>query len=154
MSVKLVRSKGKRTAPRAGAPSGYRLVEHEADAGLLIFGSSYEALFTSGAYGLFSIISDLRKVRGTKRRVFSVADDGDALVLFLNELLYLFDVERFMPKRVSVERCGTGLEATAIGERFDPARHIIRKEVKAVTYHGYSITESGGIFEAQVILDI
>ena len=48
-----------------------------------------------------------------------------------------------------------GLTATAFGEPFDPARHGIGREVKAVTYHGLSVErQPDGTWLAEVIVDI
>jgi len=41
----------------------YCIMEHEADTGLIIYGRRYEDLFVNGAYALFSLVFDLRKIR-------------------------------------------------------------------------------------------
>jgi SHS2 domain-containing protein len=127
---------------------------HEADTGLTIYGRSYEELFTNGAYALFSLLFDLRKVRRTETKSFSISDDRDSLIVFLNELLYLWDVHRFIPKRVTVVKDGVVLEASIEGEMFDPGRHLPRKEIKAATYHGFSVVKHDAGMEARVILDV
>jgi SHS2 domain-containing protein len=132
----------------------YRVTEHEADTGLIIYGRHYEDLFVNGAYALFSLVFDLRKIRRTEIRRFSVPEGDDALIVFLNELLYLFDVHRFIPKKTAVAKDGAGLDVLVEGERFDPERHFARKEIKAATYHAFSIGNGKNGLEAKIILDI
>lgn len=132
----------------------YRVTAHEADVGLSIYGRSYEDLFANGARALFSLIFDLRKIRSTETRRFSIPDDRDALVVFLNELLYLWDAHHFIPKKAKVAKDGVMLEALVEGEVFDPVRHFPRKEIKAATYHGFSVARHETGMEAKIILDI
>jgi SHS2 domain-containing protein len=40
------------------------------------------------------------------------------------------------------------------GEPFDPARHRILKEIKAVTYHQASVEKTGDVWVARVIFDV
>jgi SHS2 domain-containing protein len=134
--------------------SRYQITPHEADTGLTIFGRCYEDLFSNGAYALFSLLFDLRKVRRSETKRFSISDDRDALIVFLNELLYLWDVHRFIPKRVTVVKDGATLNALIEGETFDSERHLPGKEVKAATYHGFSLVEYEDGMEARLILDI
>jgi len=132
----------------------YKITAHEADAGLSIYGRSYEDLFANGAYALFSLLFDLRKIRRAETRRFSISDDPDALIIFLNELLYLWDAHSFIPKKTAVTRHGGVIDALVEGEVFDPGRHEPRKEIKAATYDGFSVVKRESGMEARVILDL
>ena len=46
----------------------------------------------------------------------------------------------------------TAVAARLLGERFDPARHVGRTEVKAVTYHDLLFDPRAG--RARVIVDL
>ena len=46
------------------------------------------------------------------------------------------------------------LTAAARGEPFDPERHPLSHEVKAITYHGLIVESSEGGWLAEVIVDI
>jgi SHS2 domain-containing protein len=139
---------------KAGETRRFRTLEHEADTGVEIYGIRYEDLFVNGAYALFSLMCDLRKVRRKEKMHFCIPGDEDALVHFLNELLYRWDVNRFIPKRTSVTREGGRWLVAMEGETFDAERHVIRKLVKAATYHGFVIEWRDGGVTARVILDI
>jgi SHS2 domain-containing protein len=85
----------------------------------------------------------------------SAADRPALLVAWLNELLYLLDVHRFIPRRCRIrEFRNTALVAELFGDTIDPNRHSVRRMVKAATYHGLSLTQANGGWEARVILDL
>jgi SHS2 domain-containing protein len=138
----------------SGRNRRYRVTAHGADAGLTIYGRCYEDLFSNGAYALFSLLFDLRRIRRTETKRFSIPDDDDALIVFLNELLYLWDVHRFIPKKATVAKDGGMLDASIEGEMFDSEKHLPRKEVKAVTYHRFSLVKHEAGMEARIIVDI
>lgn len=132
----------------------YRVVDHEGDIGFEIFGRDQHELFSNGAAALFSLITDVEHVDEGISRQITVADGDDLLILFLNELIYLWDVERFIPKSVRTHIEGAVLQGTLKGDIFDPEKHRVRGEVKAVTYHKFAVCEEGGILKATIILDI
>ena len=82
-------------------------------------------------------------------------DPASLVVAFLTELLLAYADDGFVARRLRVRSRGsppTSLEAVALGEPFDPARHIARTEVKAVTLHALVFDPAGG--RARVIVDI
>ena len=84
------------------------------------------------------------------------SSDREALAVdWLNDLLFRYEAEGFLPKEfeVSVDQTGTALEARCTGERADPARHRLGTAVKAATYHALKVSE-GGECRVQVVLDI
>jgi SHS2 domain-containing protein len=77
------------------------------------------------------------------------------MVDWLSELLYLHDVENLLFKAFEIESVGEdGLKAVAKGEPFQEGVHVIKTEVKAVTYHQIVVREKKGRWKAQVILDL
>lgn len=132
----------------------YRILEHEADIGFEVYGKDEADLFANAATVLFSLITDLDRVETRLKREVAVADSEVLLVVFLNELLYVWDVERFIPKRLSVRVKNGRLHADLEGEILDPERHPVRKEIKAVTYHKFAVQEEEGALKARVYLDI
>ena len=76
------------------------------------------------------------------------------LIVFLNELLYLWDVEKFIPKTIAIVRDGANIKAILRGEIFDEHRHTMIGAVKAVTYHKFSILKEKEMLKATFIVDI
>ena len=70
----------------------FQLIEHTADTGLIAYGNNLAEAFANAAYGLFSIITELNKVRGMKSQPVAVsAEDVESLLFeWLNTLIYIF----------------------------------------------------------------
>jgi SHS2 domain-containing protein len=94
-------------------------------------------------------------VREDVRRHIEVqAEDRESLLVsWLNELLYIFDVERTIFKRFEVTELGeTSLKAEGYGELLDQSRHSLRGGLKAATYHMLKIEKNDG-YSVRVIFD-
>ncbi len=148
------------------APVPYDLVEHAADIGFEVVAPSLEALFARAALALHDVIADTARARPELERALAVEgyDLGDALVRWLEEALFAFEVERLLFAEVAVERAEwdpaaggrAAVRGAARGERFDPLRHELRRPIKAVTYHDLFVGPAGagpGV-RARVILDL
>ena len=133
----------------------FRLIEHTADTGLVAYGKTLPEAFASAAYGLFSIMAELREVREVESRTLELGEEDKESLLFewLNRLIYIFEVEMLLFKRFDITYFnGRQLKAVCYGERYDPSRHRLKKEVKSATYHMLSVDE--GKSRVQVIFDI
>lgn len=134
----------------------YEYLEHTADVGIIGYGSDIKETFCNVARGLFSLIVAPEQVE--ERESLGISAEGEnreeLLVAWLNELIYLFDVEYFLFKRFEIqELTPQRLRAVGYGERVDRTRHGIKIGVKSATYHQLEIRE-GKPWRAQVILDI
>jgi SHS2 domain-containing protein len=132
----------------------FTILEHEADIGLEVYGRDQAELFSHAGAALFSLITDPDTVEARFIRHITINCDEEQLVIFLNELLYLWDTEKFIPRTFSVLVEKGRLEADITGETFDPGRHSVYKEVKAVTYHKFTMKQEGDLLKATVFLDI
>ena len=131
------------------------MLSHTADTGIIAYGENLPEAFGNAAYGLFSIITDLRKVRQSETRTIEVSGaDWDSLLFdWLNQLIYVFDVEHLLFKSCEVtELTETHLTAICRGERYDPSRHQLKIGVKSATYHMLKVDREEN--RAQVIFDI
>lgn len=134
----------------------FDIIEHTADAGIVAYGVSLKEAFANVAYGMFSLIADLDRVKEDFRRNVEVeADDLEGLVIaWLNDLLYLLDVEGVIFKRFEITSLtGTSLKAEVFGERIDRSRHNLKAGIKAATYHTLEIHQNAG-YSIRVIFDI
>jgi len=135
----------------------FEVLDHTADIGLIVYGGNLKALFENAGEAFFHLITDLRKVRRrTERRINIGGESLERLMVdWLGELLYLHDVENLLFKGFKVESVGEdGLQAVAKGEPFQEGVHVIKTEVKAVTYHRIEVREEKGRWRAQIILDL
>jgi SHS2 domain-containing protein len=77
------------------------------------------------------------------------------MVDWLSELLYLHEVENLLFKEFKVESIGKdGLHGLAKGEPFQEGVHVIKTEVKAVTYHGIEVRQDKDGWRARIIFDL
>lgn len=135
----------------------YQLIDHTADTGFRVRGKSMKTLYEHAAFALFDIMADLRDVATVQVKNIEVrSNDRVALLVdWLSELNYLFFTEGLIFTDFEVyEMKEKHLRARVKGERYQPGKHIIHTEVKAVTYHGMYIRQNNGEWEAQVILDL
>jgi len=132
------------TPPESDKP--YRIEEHSGDLRIVASGNDNLEALANASTALLSQIVDPDSVSATEQRPIRVSGDDETarIIGFLNELIYLVDAERWIPARVTrLATCGKSgcraLEAVLVGEPLDPGRHKLRYDVKAVTYHEFSI---------------
>jgi SHS2 domain-containing protein len=136
---------------------GYRVFDHTADLGVEITGDSQEDVYAGASFALFDLLTDLSAVRETEERSLTVEGEGpdDLLVNFLREVLYLWNGEGLLIKRCTVRKVlPRRLTVCLLGEPYDPVRHRIRMEIKAVTYHQASVSRTGEGWVARVVFDV
>lgn len=135
----------------------YELIDHTADVGIRAFGKTLEELFRNAALGMFDIIADLHSVgSGESKTVSLVAETlEDLYLLWHQELLFRSSVDRTVYKEFSFEKISEKtLKAIIHGERFNPEKQILKKEIKAVTYHRLKVEKTDEGWVGEVIFDI
>lgn len=135
----------------------YRLIDHTADLGLHIFGRDPKDLFENAARAMFAQIVAPAGLRSEKRVLIRLegADRPDLMVNWLRELLYFWTGKGLLLSAVTVsELSETQIAAEAFFDSYDPGRHELRKEIKAVTYHQIQVQSGPKGWEARVIFDV
>jgi len=138
-------------------PEPFELIEHTADTGIRAFGRTRPQVYENAARGLLSLMASPDSVRLSSEEVIEVegSDAVDLLVTWLHEILYRFDAQHQVFGEVQVEDFAEWrLRATLRGEQFDPARHEVRAEVKAVTYHAARVERENDGWVAEVLFDV
>jgi SHS2 domain-containing protein len=136
---------------------GFEIIDHTADVAIAAYGADAKKAFANTALGMFCLMTDIGKVKDTTSREVEVtADDRkDLLVSWLNELIYIFEVERMLFKKFEISTLdATTLKARCYGEHIDPKRHKIKTEIKAATYHMLQIEDKQNLTRVQVLFDI
>lgn len=144
-------------APQANQESGHRghrQVEHTADLALEIWAASEEDVLEEGLLALVGILTGGARIAPSQSRKVEIEalDPEDRLVRWLNEVLYLATVERFLACEAQIELTERGIRAELRGEAERSAR--LETEVKSVTYHGLSLSRQDGRLIARVVLDV
>jgi len=141
----------------------YTEIEHTADIGVEVYGPTLEELFINAGYALFDTIADADTIETTATRTVTV-EGGDIETLFMNwlrELLYLFSVEQevYSTFRVHITEqqdpsSTLSLEAAIMGEPLDFSKHRFETEIKAITYHQFTVEQHHDEWHATVIFDV
>jgi SHS2 domain-containing protein len=134
----------------------FEILNHTADVGIIAYGSNINEAFANAAKGMFSLITELEDVEETEHRDIELTapDQESLLVEWLNELIYLFDVENMLFKRFDIiQLSNTHLKARSYGHKVDSSKHKLKMGIKAVTYHMLKIDKSDGS-RVQVLFDI
>ena len=135
----------------------FDVIEHTADIGIAAYGADLKQVFANAARGLFSLITELDAI--SEKNIYHIqvtAPDREALLLqWLNELIYRFEVKEMLFHRFTINTLtNTELKATGYGEKIDLAKHELKIQVKAATFHMLKIKQNNDGWEAQVIFDV
>ena len=136
---------------------GFKVLDHTADIGIAVYGADIKEVFGNAALGLFSLMTELDDIKeDVQREVTLSAEDEEVLLIeWLNELIYISDVEHIVFKRFEVdELVGNRIRARCFGQEIKPGQHKLEREIKAATYHMLRISKSNGGYEVTVIFDI
>jgi SHS2 domain-containing protein len=135
----------------------WREFDHTGDTGIDLEARSRGELFAHGAIALARLMVAPRGVRALEsRRVEARADsDADLMHDLLAAALNLFLADAFIWRDARVLEARADLIALELGgEYFDPRRHHLLTEIKAVTYHELKVGHAGARWTARIVFDI
>lgn len=135
----------------------YEYIDHTADIGIRGYGKTFLDALSNVATGMFAVIHPLNQIeiQETRKLEIQAATLEDLVVQFLNHLLYLHDAKGFIPKEYQFELSETHkIHGIIQGETFNPDKHLIYDEIKAVTYHQLRIEQKTDEWIIQVICDL
>ena len=139
-------------------PEHYEIIDHTADIGIRVKGSSQEELFLYAAEALFDILATPKRplIPAITYPVAIEADSVDSLMVnWLQELHLAFDMRRLVLTHFWIDEITpTRVEGGGKGLKFDGTRHRLGMQIKAVTYHHLKVEEKNGEWIAEVIFDI
>jgi SHS2 domain-containing protein len=135
----------------------YRLMTRQSELAVRVLGNSQADLFANSAFALFDVMTDLEKIEVKERLPLEVegADRDDLMVNWMRELLYLYQGSGYLLKEFQIREVkDTLVKAEVCGEKIDPDRHDMKKEVTAVAYHQSRMEKTGNQWTAQLIFEV
>ena len=134
----------------------FKFLEHTADIKFQAFGDTIEEVFENSALAMFNTMHD-GKIKSKKSFKIKVKgkDFESLLYNFLEELLFLFDVEGFFLsniKSIKIDGKKFKLEAVVFGD--DVLKYKMHLGIKAITYNDMFVKKVKGKWVAQVVLDV
>ena len=135
----------------------YRLMTRQSELAVRVVGNSQADLFANSAFALFDVMTDVEKIELKERVPLEVegADRDDLMVNWMRELLYLYQGSGYLLKEFQIHEVkDTFVKAEVCGEKIDPDRHDIKKEITAVAYHQSRMEKTGNQWTAQLIFEM
>jgi SHS2 domain-containing protein len=135
----------------------YRTFNRSSDLAVKIFGNSQAELFANSGFALFDLMTQIENVEVKEHMTLEVegADRDDLMVNWMRELLYLYQGSGYLLKEFVVQEVkDTCIRGEVSGEKFDPDRHEIQREIRAVVSHQSRMEKTGNQWTAQVVLEL
>ena len=132
----------------------YQIIDHTADVLMRTSGKDMNDAFENAAYALFDTMCDASTVQPLKiKKVECEADDLEQLLVdWLSRLLFLCDVDDMLFSEFEVKITGTKLKARIKGEKLDAEKHLLKTDIKAITYHMLEVDQENN--RIQVLFDV
>ena len=127
-------------------------------------GATLQEAFAQVGLGVFALAADPASVEEREARTVRAhgTDQADLLVTWLNECLYVLDVEGFVARRVEfiafvLDTAALGGEPLRLhcllhGEEADSSRHVSGVSLIAFSKEDAAVTESDGVYEARAVM--
>lgn len=140
-------------------PKDFKYIEHTADLRFRAYGESLGECFQNAAKAMVSSMVGLESIDEDITEEMAIKAETLETLLhdFLSEMLFLFETKGllFREFRVSLEeKRPYKLKAELSGEKYNPKKHQLKVEIKAVTYHELSVNKKKSTWTAEVLCDI
>jgi SHS2 domain-containing protein len=135
----------------------YRITTRQSELAVKVLGNSQVNLFANSAFALFDVMTEVDKIDIKERMPLEVegTDRDDLLVNWMRELLYLYQGSGYLLREFHIrEAKDTLVKAEVCGEKIDPDRHEIKREIVGVAYHQSRMQKTGDQWTAQLIFEI
>ena len=142
-------------------PAKYKEIEHTADTGIEVLGSTLDELFANAVFGMYDVLYANLQVPEHHTKSIGIEEPAltELFVAWLSEINYLLMVGNFVAARIINLQITTGadmyaLKATLSGDFSNKYESRLETEIKAVTYHGLVLENKRDNYRARVIFDL
>ena len=137
--------------PLAHVEPEHHFVEHGGEVEVDLAAESEVGIFAAALDAFAELVAGSENEEPTEVRIELPRRDRTLLLIdWLNELLFLAEVEQFVPTHItSIEREDERLQATVAGYRGTP-----RPLVKGVALNGLRFDHEGGVWHGRIVLDV
>ena len=127
----------------------YRFVDHTAELEVELEADTAQGVLLEGLRALAELLGPAEGEVVERAVDLSVGDLPALLAAWLDELLYLADVERLVPVHADLVLAGSHLTGVVQARAGEP-----RPLVKAVTLHRLRLRQENGGWRGRVVLDV
>jgi len=134
----------------------YEIFDHTADIGIKITGTSLTEIFWKAIHATADLLSGGIEIEPIIEKGFSLEEENieTAFVGVLEEVIYFFEKELFLPSQCSVNIEKDMYEINLKGNIVSEEDAKNGTEIKAVTYHQLEIKKVDDKYQATVIFDV
>ncbi|OGK94985.1 MAG: hypothetical protein A3E31_17250 [Candidatus Rokubacteria bacterium RIFCSPHIGHO2_12_FULL_73_22] len=137
--------------------AGFERFDVAADVGVRAWGRTRAEAFAQAALGVLALAVAPDAVEARERReVRAQGDSPEALLVhWVNECLYVHEIEGFAVRRVEVLACDDALVHGVLeGEEIDPRRHRPAAAVRAATLDRAAVGMRDGCHVVSLLVDV
>ncbi|MFC2030838.1 archease [Chloroflexota bacterium] len=134
-------------------PFRYREIEHTADRALWVWGEQLADLYAGAARGMYTLMADIEGRVATRWREIRLKgrDREGLLVDWLNELLFVSEVEHVLFVDFQVTQLGSGQLVALAGEVPGSATQA---DIKAATFHNLAVNRVDDGWSTVITFDV
>ena len=139
------------------AEAGHREIDHTADLGFEVWAPSLPGLFAEAVEALAELCYDRERVVSADTRPLEVAGatTEERLVHWLQEVYFWLERDLWLAAAADgVELTGNVVRGRVHGEPYDPSRHTLHTEIKAITYHQLEVRREERRWRTTVVVDV
>ena len=145
------------TSTAGARPGAHEFFDVEADVGVHAWGPTRAEAFARAAEGVLALgVTPSAVTPRETREARAQGGSLEALLInWLNECLYVHEIEGFAVARVEIDTCRDDLVHGILhGEVINPERHELGTIVKAATHHQVAISETPDRVDVRVVVDV
>ena len=131
-----------------------------ADIAFKAYGGTINELFLNAAMATANLQTDIELLDDNEVRYlqFEKSDLDRLLKEFLSEILFYKDAELLFAKDFEIDVSeideGYKFEGKLIGGIFDPSKHPMHNDLKAITWHDFKVSRLEDSWQCYVLIDI
>lgn len=144
-------------------PNFYEFHDHTADIQVHAVGDTLEQAIREVVLAMMNVMTSSETIRSevSRETILSSPDLEILIVNYLSEYLYYFDAERLLFTDVTISPIQFDekteeytITSVSYGENFDPQRHEMKTEIKAITYSFLEVTQKKEKSEIWIVFDL
>ncbi len=131
----------------------YKIVDHESDVGILVYGKTYDELFSNAVYAMADIIVDVSTLKEDKKmhEIITGKTPEEVMVNLLSRVLFFIDTYYIIYYHASSKYQDGNLDVYLYGTDI-PENVEYKNVIKAVTYDEITVKPEEGF--ARIIFDL
>ncbi len=132
----------------------YQFLEHTADIKFKAYGKTLSEVLENSVLAISNYLSRGSSIKPKKGKIIEVSgtDIESLFYNFIDELIYLLDVENFVVAKAKITIRGNNLRAELFGDSASNYKDL--DHIKAATYAEMHVKKTKTGWEAQAVLDV